>query len=151
MGKWISAAAAVVLLALAACGKTEGFDPASLEQSDVGELSAAVTMRLSQEEFQRVPEGLSLVITNHTSQQYTYGTEYRLEVCLDDQWYELPPEEDLYFTSLGVLLQPDGINSENIAPDQYYSPLPAGRYRIVKEFYGEDGEITAAAEFSIEE
>ena len=58
---------------------------------------------------------------------------------------------ELYFTSIGVMLQPDGINSENIAPEEYREHLPAGHYRVVKEFYGAGGEITAAAEFSISE
>ena len=43
------------------------------------------------------------------------------------------------------------INSENIAPEEYREHLPAGHYRVVKEFYGAGGEITAAAEFSISE
>ena len=117
----------------------------------MGELSSDVTMRLSQEEFRSVPSELSLVITNHTGEEYTYGSEYRLEVYLNDQWYILPAEEELYFTSIGVMLQPDGINSENIAPEEYREHLPAGHYRVVKDFYGAGGEITAAAEFSISE
>lgn len=107
------------LMALVSCGKSDHFDPNTLEQSTVGELSFDVTMRLSQEEFRSVPSELSLVITNHTGEEYTYGSEYRLEVYLDDQWYILPAEEELYFTSIGVMLQPDGINSENIAPEEY--------------------------------
>ena len=150
MRKWISAAAVgMALMALVSCGKSDHFDPNTLEQSTVGELSSDVTMRLSQEEFRSVPSELSLVITNHTGEEYTYGSEYRLEVYLDDQWYILPAEEELYFTSIGVMLQPDGINSENIAPEEYREHLPAGHYRVVKEFYGAGGEITAAAEFSI--
>lgn len=152
MRKWISAAAVgMALMALVSCGTPEGFDPDTLEQSTAGEISADVTMRLSQQEFRATPDELSLVITNHTGAEYTYGTEYRLEVLLDNQWYVLPAEEELYFTSIGVMLQPDGINSENIAPEEYREHLPAGHYRVVKEFYGAGGEITAAAEFSISE
>ena len=142
MRKWISAAAVgMALMALVSCGKSDHFDPNTLEQSTVGELSSDVTMRLSQEEFRSVPSELSLVITNHTGEEYTYGSEYRLEVYLNDQWYILPAEEELYFTSIGVMLQ----------PEEYREHLPAGHYRVVKEFYGAGGEITAAAEFSISE
>ena len=117
MRKWISAAAAgMALMALVSCKGTETFDPRTLEQSSVETLSSEVTMRLSQEAFQSVPAELSLVITNHTGAAYSYGTEYHLEVCLDDQWYILPADEELYFTSIGVQLQPDGINSEKISP-----------------------------------
>ena len=70
MRKWISAAAVgMALMALVSCGKSQGFDPSTLEQSAVGELSSAVTMRLSQEEFRSVPSELSLVITNHTGEE----------------------------------------------------------------------------------
>ena len=150
MRKWISAAAAgMALMALVSCGKPDSFDPNTLEQSTAAKLSSDVTMRLSQEEFRALPSELSLVITNHTGEEFSYGTEYRLEVQLDDQWYILPAEEELYFTSIGVMLLPDGINSENIAPEEYREHLPPGHYRVVKEFYGAGGEITAAAEFSI--
>ena len=150
MRKWISAAAAgMALMALVSCKGTETFDPRTLEQSSVETLSSEVTMRLSQEAFQSVPAELSLVITNHTGAAYSYGTEYHLEVCLDDQWYILPADEELYFTSIGVQLQPDGINREKISPEEYREHLPAGRYRVVKEFYSAGQEITAAAEFSI--
>ena len=150
MRKWISAAAAgMALMALVSCKGTETFDPRTLEQSSVETLSSEVTMRLSQEAFQSVPAELSLVITNHTGAAYSYGTEYHLEVCLDDQWYILPADDELYFTSIGVQLQPDGINSEKISPEEYREHLPAGRYRVVKEFYSAGQEITAAAEFSI--
>lgn len=58
-----------------------------------------------------------------------------------------PAEEELYFTSIGVMLQPDGINSENISPEEYREHLPAGHYRVVKEFYGAGGEITQRQNF----
>lgn len=104
-------------------------------------------MRLSQEAFQSVPPELSLVITNHTGAAYSYGTEYHLEVCLDDQWYILPADEELYFTSIGVQLQPDGINSEKISPEEYREHLPAGRYRVVKEFYSAGGNHRSSGVF----
>lgn len=151
MKKWFSAAAAgMVMVMLAACIRTSGFDPDTLERSPIEELGTEVTINLSKDAYEMVPEEMNLVITNQTGEEYSYGLDYWLEVQLEDTWYVLPADEELSFAALAVILQADGINSEVVELKQYRAELPDGRYRIVKEFYGAEGQITAAAEFTIQ-
>lgn len=150
MRKWMNAAAAVLAAALlASCGK-EGFDPAELERSQAEVISGDVTMHLSENVVREGCPELSLTLMNHTAQEFTYGTQYTLEVYLDGAWYIIPADEDLYFTAIGVVLGADSINSEQIDLADYYSgALPEGRYRIVKEIYGAGADQYTAAEFTI--
>lgn len=150
MRKWMNTAAAVLAAALlASCGK-EGFDPIKLERSQAEAISDDVTMHLSENVVREGCPELSLTLMNHTAQEFTYGTQYTLEVYLDGAWYIIPADEDLYFTAIGVVLGADGINSEQIDLADYYSgALPEGRYRIVKEIYGAGADQYTAAEFTI--
>ena len=143
------AAAGILAVLLISCGR-EGFDPGTMEPSPVTEPGEKVTMRLTEDRFDRFPEELNLVITNHTSAEYNYGVDYRLEVELDGGWYVVEPTEDMMFIALGVILPADAINSESLNLAEGYRDLPEGRYRLVKSFYGEGTSTEATAEFLVQ-
>lgn len=143
---WFLAAALSVLLV--ACGGRE-FRPEQMQASPVEQLGEQVTMRLPQEELEQLPEELNLVITNHTPTEYTYGEGYVLEVLLEENWYVVDPDEEIAFNAIATLLPPDAINSELVQPGSFYSQLPPGRYRLVKQFCSVSGNSYAAAEFTL--
>ena len=65
---------------------------------------------------------------------YSYGVPYEVEVLLDGMWYRVPFVPTTMFALIGLSIRP---NEEHVAtynPVDSVGILPAGQYRIVKEF-----------------
>lgn len=81
-------------------------------------------------------DGSKAVVSFHNAgtSDWTFGTPFRVDVCVDGVWYAIPERMSDYpmaFTSIGYVVQPGKPWTETYAVDLYYGDLPAGKYRIV--------------------
>lgn len=101
-----------------------------------------------------------LFITNHSENQYTFGTYFQYEVFLDGEWYSMCYTEDpqcyVTYNDIASILKPGGTATDTFRTEGYMK-LPEGRYRIVKELWNQtemDSEtnlLYTTAEFIIGE
>lgn len=81
-------------------------------------------------------EQLGIKITNSSEQAIEYGANFRLEVNVDSVWYRI---DDMTTDSgdhpwIDILYILDEGKEESYTHYiDYYNPLPAGKYRIIKE------------------
>lgn len=110
-----------------------------------------VTMAL--ERAGKEENSATFVIQNGSDEIWYCGMDYGLQVKQDGTWYEI----DLYADAAAeeVILEPGEVWAFQVWWDAPYGTLPAGTYRLVKEFYG-DGVFrfltgwTLGCEFAIE-
>lgn len=154
MKKLISLLSLILAAALlAGCGggsSAAPFDAGSLEPSAYGEDSLSgdvVDIQMTGDPVK--DESLSLSYSNLTEQDFTFTVVQRLEVLLDGTWYVVPDKQA--FVTMQLLTLPAGASVEdNFRLEGRYDPLPAGSYRIVKDFTSFDGaNVSAAVEFTV--
>lgn len=93
----------------------------------------------------------TLIMTNHTNDNYTYGNPYFIEKEKDGTWYELKTINDLFFTMPAFELKANSSVEFEIDWEYGYGKLESGKYRIIKDVSNSKGErIYIAAEFTIE-
>ena len=106
---------------------------------------------ISVDEASVSPTGLTVVITNDTDQDYSYGAWYRVEKKKHDNWVQVNP-----ITYWGQNDWLDGVGANSTKSivyewEWYYGELKPGEYRIVLELQpGESEYRYYAAEFVIE-
>jgi hypothetical protein len=91
---------------------------------------------------------------------YSYGDPYEIEVLLDGKWYGVPFAHE-FFNSIGYMVVPnvkEGYHTHSCNPVSACGILPAGQYRMIKEFDLCDPNelwgsppITLAKEFAVAE
>ncbi len=94
--------------------------------------------------------GATIVLTNHSNQEYTYGEEYKIEKKEGFSWKELTCE-DCWFNSYANIL---GANEEvelDCNFESYFGKLEKGTYRLTKSVRQEDNtEKNISVEFVID-
>lgn len=87
-------------------------------------------------------EGNELTVTfrNDSGGEWSYGVYFHLEALLDGAWYAVPPECELGFIDIAMLL-PDGEARQERYSLEPYGELPAGAYRFVAEGMAAEFEI----------
>ncbi len=99
--------------------------------------------------------GATIVITDLSGEDNTYGESYRIDKLEDGKWYEL---EDILDGNVGWNMMGYKINDDNelrmeIDWEWLYGSLEKGKYRIVKGFSNEKNphvDKHVAAKFTIE-
>ena len=126
---------------------------------DVAEVSSGVTMTLKSPVLTMDNLEFEFVLTAIDDYSYFYGEPFTIEVLLDGSWYSVPFASD-GFDSIGY-----GIDSSTSLQDRTHTChplwaagiLPAGQYRLLKEFMvnnpsiDEDNPIYLGKEFAIAE
>jgi hypothetical protein len=110
----------------------------------------------------RVKEGsltnskATLILENHTDDGYSYGYPYSIEYEKDGIWYEIIPNNDMFFIMPALGLKAKESIEISVNWEYHYGKLPSGKYRVVKCVFREiDTPITEeeivyiAAEFII--
>ena len=119
----------------------------SAEKSPYKVTSDKITMEIKQGTLKN--SSATIIMTNNTDEEYTYGAPYHLEIKENDTWYILEPKEDLFFIMPAYSLK----NGESVEKEynwEYgYGNLKVGTYRLVTEFTKETESIWVAAEFII--
>lgn len=93
---------------------------------------AGISMALDYLNFTGDERMAAVTFTNGNDVEWCYGTYYHLDVELDGAWYAVPPERELAFNDIAMIIPAGESRQEsyNISP---YGELPAGTYRIVAE------------------
>lgn len=146
--------AAALLLVLAGCGaKTQLPWPVSENTRPVCGADSGVTIAL--EEGSLTDSGGSFTLQNNSGAEIVGSPyDYLLQIRLDDVWYEIEVYFDVPASALNL---PSG---ETFAFDvdwsQFFGRLPAGRYRLLKEYRTQTepdaqaaDDVYAACEFAI--
>ena len=99
--------------------------------------------------------GATIVITDLSEENNTYGEWYRIDKQKDGKWYELENivAGDVGWHAIGHLVGEDNTLTMEVDWEWLYGPLEKGKYRIVKGFSNEKNPYTnrhIAAEFTIE-
>lgn len=105
------------------------------------------------------PEGISMVLTaqskeelqieltNGSTEEWTHGTHYSVQVLLDDVWYYVPEVPGIEgFNALAVIHPAGAAVTESISLERY-GDLPNGTYRLVKEGMVAEFEIQEEKEY----
>ena len=82
---------------------------------------------------------VTVTLSNHSGEEWTFGEYYHLEVLLEGVWYLVPtaPGENWAVHDLAYIL-PDGGDMEMTYSLICYGDLPAGHYRLVAEAFEEE-------------
>jgi len=98
------------------------------------EQSTGLTMSITNPVLDADNPTLDLLIT--ANDKFNFGTPYEINVLLDGRWYSVPLIQ-IWWDLTGIILNPDIGATEHVqlvAPLHSAGILPAGQYRIVKEF-----------------
>ncbi len=79
-------------------------------------------------------KGLTFIINNETQKEYTYGEDYKLYVCQNNIWKDVPYILDNWaFRSIGYILKANS-STEKMSVDWVwlYGELPDGKYKFEK-------------------
>lgn len=108
-----------------------------------------VTMEVKQGTLTK--SSATIIITNKTDEEYTYGEPYHLEIKHNDSWHilELEPDTDLFFTMPAFSLKAGESDEKEYEWEYGYGKLKKGTYRLVTDFSKEQNKIYVAAEFVI--
>jgi hypothetical protein len=112
----------------------------STSKHNAAEQSAGVTMTLANPVLNRDNTTLEFILTAENS--YFYGEDFELDVFLDGSWYRVPMR--LFIPDIGYIIDPetsieDRTRTHN--PVIATGALPAGQYRIIKEFLRFDPDV----------
>ena len=93
----------------------------------------------------------TIIMTNKTDEEYTYGEPYHLEIKHNDSWHilELEPNNDMFFTMPAYSLKAGESVEKEYNWEYGYVKLKKGTYRLVTDFSKEQNKIYVAAEFII--
>jgi hypothetical protein len=146
-----------ILIYLTACSPSDktSFSEVSLNSSPFGELPNTITeqnwnveIKLEKNKYKESDE-IKLFIKNRGSIKLTLETPYQLEILKDGSWYEMPLNEDIGFTMVGIILEPNSTYHNLIDFESLKYDVIAGKYRVVKTFGIEGTRIALAAMFYI--
>lgn len=126
----------LLLLIFSACSCADTSEPITLKDISVSDDS----------------ETVSFTVVNNTDEQWNYGTDYKVEKYVDNQWKELSFKPNIVFTSVSKIFP---ANSSEIIEHTLTSlsePISAGKYRITKDFSDSEHKntVSKSIEFTIE-
>ena len=81
---------------------------------------------------------LTVVITDHSKNEFTYGSSYRIDYERNGKWYYLSPKSELVFNSMAYYPDKNGKLTFDIDYTYAYGLLDKGKYRIVKDVIRRD-------------
>lgn len=138
----------VLLLYISGCSNSANWDTSKMEKGvDISEItSKAVSAILKEVTVASNTQSLTLMLTNNTAKELSYGKEPHLEVQTEGEWYVVPLKKGTTVPEIGILLPPNGTNEYKVNLSDYYENLKTGHYRYLKTFA--DGIVSV--EFDIE-
>lgn len=108
-----------------------------------------VTIEIKEKTLRR--DKATIVITNKSNDELTYGNNYHIEEMHDGKWYETKPVNEVGSLAVGHILKPEETVELELNWNYEYGELPGGHYRIVYDFTTESSskKIYAVAEFEL--
>lgn len=154
MKKFISIIMLIISISLlTACKSTKEIDINKLKKSnyDISKQSMNVTLSVKEGVIDTKSESITLVYTNISDKEYTFGKEPHLEVKANKEWYVVKTLENVGWDDIGYILAKKNICEEVLPLKDYYGSLNVGNYRIIKTLYSNGEPIYSFAEFKIED
>jgi len=99
--------------------------------------------------------GLTLIIKNIASDEYSFGESYTIEKRVDGEWCQLSyVRENVGWISIGYILEGNSTQEKDIDWTGYYGELSPGDYQITKRFRyirspGDYDEYYVSADFTL--
>lgn len=127
-----------LVFALSGCGTPVSAAPASEAQpAETPGAMDAWGLELSVKHV--APTGVTLVISQSggsPSGELRYGTAYKLQSLHGEDWEDVPyaTEDNVAWTSEAYLVERNTASEVELSWAWLYGSLPAGQYRLVKEF-----------------
>lgn len=119
-------------------------EPSPYGESELNNLPG-VMMTTKEERYPVRPEGVDVIITNTSEDEYFYGVEFSVERLEGEEWMVVPFEDDVAWIAIALILEPGGRNEEFLSFDLLEQELEEGQYRVIKTIE----EHALAAEFTI--
>lgn len=121
------------------------------KKSDIKITKGDVT--LSIKEGTLTKKGATLILTNNSDKNFSYGEPYEIEVKKDDVWHKINVELSFILPSYSLTAN-ESVEIE-LDWEEGYGVLPSGTYRIIKDIDYEQTNgnfqiFTIASEFTIE-
>lgn len=138
----------IMLFILYSCS-SKTLDVSNLEPSNIIVDCDNINVTVQEDTIKSSKENITLVLENTTEHEYFYGAYFELEVELDNQWYKVPLSKNAEFNEIGLLLKGNGESNEEIELSKYFSDLPDGKYRILKDFYLDGAKTVIVGLFNI--
>lgn len=143
---FLAAGLAAITVLSVGCGKKKSAEESSKIQLPVSDFTKTEHTEISlsvRPETVRA-SGMTISITNNTSGDISYGTDFLVEQLFGDTWYETAFNS--MSLSMSVTLKPKETTEQQISFDNLLDP---GKYRIIKTFDIAGEEIGFDSEFEI--
>lgn len=140
-------AAAIVIGAafvfLAGCGTKRG-EEFTEEVNTLGEVTLTVDGETAS------ADGVTYTVVNGSEKDLNFGQDYSLQKEEKGKWYQLSPANPVAVTMELLWVPAGGTETMEINWDAAYGKLPAGHYRLVKNFSDDESGYYLAGEFTLE-
>lgn len=139
---------------LAGCNSNiseSGKQSAELEKSafEESQQSENVVLSILEKQILHDTKTVTLVLTNKSDIEYTFGHQVYLDLLVENQWYSVPYKDTAAWDDVGIGLAPKSETQNTCYIGDYFDLRKEGRYRLVQELYA-DGDIDVAfCEFEI--
>ncbi len=142
----LAAGLAAVTVLSVGCGEKKNAEESSKIQLPISDFTKTEHTEIS---LSVKPEtvrnsGMTISITNNTSGDISYGTDFLVEQFFGDTWYETAFNS--MSLSVAVTLKPKETTEQQISFDNLLDP---GKYRIIKTFDIAGEEVSFDAEFEV--
>lgn len=151
MRKKLCIAALAVMLIVTAAGcrsHTDAEYPWSITKSTMDEKSENEHIVMQLADDTPAATGARFTLHNTGEQDISFGSEYAILIYVNDAWYDIEIG-DVDWTGELITVEAGGAYTAELDWSSVYGELPAGRYRIVKEYNQENQAHLASCEFEI--
>ena len=119
-----------------------------IEEKELQDKYSKISLSIKKDTLTKT--GATIVISDISEQENTYGEWFRIDKKIDGFWEELTPVSDEYgFEEVAYLIGKDNKLEMNTDWSELYGELEKGEYRLVKEIYN-NGRTYLTVEFTIE-
>lgn len=119
-----------------------------IEEKKLQDINLKVSLSLKKDTLTKT--SATIIISDISEQENTYGEWFRIDKKTNEFWEELKPIDDNYaFKDVAYKIGENNKLEMNIDWSKLYGELESGEYRLIKDLYN-DGHIYLSVEFTIE-
>ena len=119
------------------------------EEKKLQDIYAKVSLFIKKDTLTKT--GATVIISDISEQEHTYGEWFRIDKKIDGFWEELKPIDNNYgFNDIGLIVGENNQLEIDTDWSKIYGKLEKGEYRLIKELYDNDSKIYLSVEFTIE-
>ncbi|MGG7098939.1 immunoglobulin-like domain-containing protein [Clostridium sardiniense] len=139
----------IILVTLISCSQKINFS--KLEKSKYGDIgeSKEISVSIKETEITTDTKDITLLFTNNSDMEYSYGEETHLEINHNGAWYVVPISQKVMWNDIGYIMPKKDKTEKKILLKDYYGKLESGRYRIINKFYSNGNEVLVSIEFNV--